>query len=54
MNSFFFFFVEEFNTDISMKPNQERNIFNLQYIGPGSQYEYSMSKLIKHNLKYSY
>jgi len=32
--------IEKFNTDISMKHNQKRNILNFQHIGPGGQYEY--------------
>ena len=39
--------VEKFNTDISMAPNQDRNILNFQYIWPGGQYEYFIWKLIK-------
>ena len=47
MNFFSLLGVEEFNTDIGMKPNQDRNILNFQHIGLGGQYEHSIWKLIK-------
>jgi hypothetical protein len=42
MNLFSLPGVEEFNTDIGMKPNQDRNILNFEHMGLGGQYENSI------------